>query len=332
MTQRFAFCLLALLSICSIANADTIVYATGNPPGPAGNLSISDASAGTSSFFDIYVNSSAVVAGLNLDVFAEGTAIKFSSATVPNYSGPRWASTTDGTVAGDGLSVTGLEGFALPGFGSTGMNPAAQDDGFNGVAGAFHFARVNYDVLNSCTSNIFLQIGANEWSTTSDTTFRLGVGDDAVCVGCQGGLGGARSTMADGVITVLGAPTNTAPVVDALAPINVAWPDTVVDLQLTGHDAETATNLLAWSNLVADAANPSVANATLGATGLFNWDPTGLKGGTYNFNATVTDDGNPALDGSGLALTINYTVPEPATLSLFGLALVGFIGFARKRS
>ena len=35
---------------------------------------------------------------------------------------------------------------------------------------------------------------------------------------------------------------------------------------------------------------------------------------------------------AGLALTVNLTVPEPATLALFGMAIVGVVGFTRRRS
>jgi hypothetical protein len=62
-------------------------------------------------------------------------------------------------------------------------------------------------------------------------------------------------------------------------------------------------------------------------TGLFSWDVDGSKGGLYTFSIKATDAGG--LSDGGL-LTVNVIVPEPATLCLLGLALVGFAGFRRK--
>lgn len=62
-------------------------------------------------------------------------------------------------------------------------------------------------------------------------------------------------------------------------------------------------------------------------TGLFSWDVDGSMGGLYTFSILATDAGG--LSDGGL-LTVQVIVPEPATVCLVGLALVGFAGFRRK--
>jgi hypothetical protein len=116
--------------------------------------------------------------------------------------------------------------------------------------------------------------------------------------------------------------------------IDVTDPATLQNLQLTATDETTAVNDLVWSNLVY-AGGPGKnfvgsADATMNADGQFSWNPNGWKEGAHTFNATVTDLATNAT--TGLALTVNLTVPEPGTLALFGLAFAGVVGFARRRS
>ena len=111
---------------------------------------------------------------------------------------------------------------------------------------------------------------------------------------------------------------------------NITSGDTIMDLQLSASDDVTAPGNLVWSNLMYSGPGAGDgSNATLGADGKFSWDPTGYKQGAHLFNATVMDEAGNSVNG--LALTVNFTVPEPATLSLFGLAAIGLVGFARRR-
>jgi len=88
-----------------------------------------------------------------------------------------------------------------------------------------------------------------------------------------------------------------------------------------------------WSALVPTVGSPALA-ATLGADGSFSWDPAGSAAGhkgsgnvMYSWTATATNQG-----GSDTDVAIKLTlIPEPATLSLIGLAMIGLVGLARRR-
>lgn len=95
---------------------------------------------------------------------------------------------------------------------------------------------------------------------------------------------------------------------------------------------------ITWSNLTPVAGPglgvPSIA-ATLSPTGQFSWNPVGSKAGKkgsgsvlYQWTATAT---NSFGADSDVAFSV-ILIPEPATLSLIGLAVIGLVGAARRRS
>jgi hypothetical protein len=66
----------------------------------------------------------------------------------------------------------------------------------------------------------------------------------------------------------------------------------------------------------------------LGADGAFQWHVGGAaRPGTYVWDATITN----SIGADTTRFTVELLVPEPATMSLIGLAMIGLIGL-RKRS
>jgi hypothetical protein len=132
----------------------------------------------------VYVKTDVPIAGISLDVFASGDAIRFTDATVLNPAGPapalgRWfdAFVSNGTVAADGLSITAIEGAAFVGLpaGGMGLDPAMVDSDFG-----FHFATIEYEVASDfgSISEIFLKVGRNAvGGVDKPFTLALGPGD-----------------------------------------------------------------------------------------------------------------------------------------------------------
>jgi hypothetical protein len=97
-------------------------------------------------------------------------------------------------------------------------------------------------------------------------------------------------------------------------------------------DDGPADPLATWSNLVLSDGNPAIA-ATLSSSGLFEWDPAGSLAGKkgngvlYRWSATASNDVG---SDSDFAISIRL-IPEPATMSLFGLAMIACVGILRRR-
>lgn len=186
--------------------------------------------------------------------------------------------------------------------------PVSASESANHLRGAFNY---NAASIVSDASNVFAfaQICTNATiNYIGDLTIRNAAGVDRL-ERFTGTLGGTQ----------------------VVAPIAVSTnlPDRIQGAVITHLFTTSAgTAPITWENLVINGPGALLNAPTLTSGGDFSWNSHGSPYGDYTFSATARNSAGTSVG----TLSIELIVPEPATMSLVGLAMIGLVGLGRRRS
>jgi hypothetical protein len=267
----------------------------------------------------IWTTTDVRLSGISLNLVETGGGIKFMGPMdVPNPN-TRWAF-LDGPQEVTNSAANHIGGAAIPGAVGDGVGPGTANaaNGNNVLIGS-----IPYMALGSGTSQLQLQVGGNGIADFTGAFAQVKFGTDSAAnvAGDAFGMGGAVGTIA---VTGGG---GDLPVITPVAVGEVEQATTIV------RNLMASNGPITWSALTPTTGSPAMA-ATLTPGGEFSWNPAGSRRGPkgngvqYSWTATAT---NAAGAATGVAITLSL-IPEPATMSLFGLALVGTLGLVRRRS
>jgi hypothetical protein len=110
--------------------------------------------------------------------------------------------------------------------------------------------------------------------------------------------------------------------------------------QFVATDVDTPAGPFTWDMLTLVSYTPNYGGTiagthtpliapTLSSSGEFEWISEGSRRGDYVWQVRATDSAGLSDLGT---ITVHVVVPEPSTLAMFGLAMVGGIGLFRRRN
>jgi hypothetical protein len=337
-----AIAVIAALAYGSVAQGAVVSWlSTSNSLANAGevpnNPNVGPLTGGDTGTLYIWAHNSAKLDSLAYDVLTSDPAkVMVTGNTMFNpavlITGTRWDNPVNlGTIDAGG-NLLNMYGFALT---TQGLDPATRglagvgDAGWSTVAnppnGAGLIAQINFEVkgdpcagLDCMMVPVQLQLRDGAFGTVS---------------------AGVAETTTNGMATIMVAmaPEGVAPIVDDVYHMTMALNEIVGPLM--PMDSAPGTPPVTWSGLQNPTYMPGFG-APLDAAGInhqptwdpltqkFNWDTGGSSRGTYMWEVTASNA--IGQDTGKITVDVKF-IPEPASLTLIGLAMIGLVGFARRR-